>query len=405
MIDITTGQDRSIDLTSAGGVLFSEKEHTYQNGMGIRYSGITTLIGKYHKHFDNEIVSLNKAIKDNIIETYGERMFQEKTELGKIPELKDYYRKTMLNAVIKKVYIEFFGEEKYMALEKRARGPKNLYPLFESLTTNEEDENFSKELILEMRRAEIKMRFGLKKYRAFKTPVGGFHNLYTKLPEIQINKPNLYDLIIRNAEILKAEWKETNRVSKEEGSATHDIREQQIYVDGGYLYDGVFYKYVEGKNITNVTIDDVIVIPECLVWNHEMKLGGLADIFLFNKGVISVLDYKTNREIEITTEFPDYMFGPCSELLNLNYYHYSLQLKMYQLMAIMIRPEFSVGTNKLIYTSSVRHYRDNDEILNCYDVNKTTNIVMAVFKELGCTDKLIYEGVKEENVMENLFNL
>ena len=43
------GQDRSIDLTKSGGVLFSEKEHTYQNGLGVRYSGITTLLKKYYK--------------------------------------------------------------------------------------------------------------------------------------------------------------------------------------------------------------------------------------------------------------------------------------------------------------------------------------------------------------------
>jgi len=117
------------------------------------------------------------------------------------------------------------------------------------------------------------------------------------------------------------------------------------------------------------------------VWNHDMKLGGLADIFLFNKGIIYVLDYKTNASIDITTQFEKHMTGPCSSLLDLNYYHYSLQLKIYQRMAIMIQPTFTSGKNVIIHTTSDTHYRYVDKLFDCHEVN---DIVTNIFKELGC---------------------
>lgn len=402
---INKGQDRSIDLTQFGGVIFREKEHTYHNSDNVRYYGITTLLGKYHSHFDADSVSINKAIKDIFIEIYGNNMFNKKADYTKTEELKEYVKNPMINSVIKYSYSNFFGEESYMALEKEAKGFDSLYIFIEYVKNK--DQNFAKELTLELKRAEIKLRFGRKKYKSLRKKAGGsFSKLYTLLPDINENTPHIYESIIIKSKELKAEWKETNRIAVEEGSAAHDKREQQIRSDKGYTYNGVFYKYIKDKTILNVTVDDVIVIPECMVWNHEMKLGGLADIFLFNKGVITVLDYKTNREIERSSDFPKYMYGPCSELLDLNYYHYSLQLKMYQLMAIMLRPEFSIGENRIIYTANARHYRDEDEIMPCHDVQRITVIVIEIFKELGCTNTLLTELTPtktEATLMEDLF--
>ena len=150
------------------------------------------------------------------------------------------------------------------------------------------------------------------------------------------------------------------------------------------MYKGIWFKYVEGKNISNVTLDDTIVIPECMVWNHDMELGGLADIFLFHKGTIYVLDYKTNALIETkpkidNPQFWKYMFGVCSELLDLNFYHYSLQLKIYQMMAILLRPEFKAGENIIIFTSSKTHYRDVDAEYECHNVEE---IVPKIFEDV-----------------------
>ena len=71
-------QDRSNDLTGVGGIKFNEGDHTYHNAKGDRYTGITTLLGNYHMHFDSEATSLNKAIKDCVIQYFGKQKYDDK---------------------------------------------------------------------------------------------------------------------------------------------------------------------------------------------------------------------------------------------------------------------------------------------------------------------------------------
>ncbi len=409
-------QDRSIDLTKEGGIIFNEKEHTYKNDKGKFYTGITTLLGNYYEHFDSDKVSINKAIKDVVIDTFGNKKYKDvisqmggdvviseiyKTNLkfGKNKEyvpsnfenyifdflsnkVNDYKLYDVLNSSIKECVLNEHGETKYLELEKQVKGSDNLFKKLNAIKTHKEDlYDTIFESILKKYAITI---YGGEKYSILSKQVGGFENLFTKMDEFENKKPKLFKKIKKLIDWLKADWKATNLRATTEGSLEHDKREQQIYDDGGYMYKGIWFKYVEGKNISNVTLDDTIVIPECMVWNHDMELGGLADIFLFHKGTIYVLDYKTNALIETkpkidNPQFWKYMFGVCSELLDLNFYHYSLQLKIYQMMAILLRPEFKAGENIIIFTSSKTHYRDVDAEYECHNVEE---IVPKIFEDV-----------------------
>ena len=48
-------------------------------------------------------------------------------------------------------------------------------------------------------------------------------------------------------------------------------------------------------------------------------------------------------------------------------------------MAIMLRPEFSAGINVIIHTTSDTHYRYEDALYDCHEVN---DIVTDIFEEL-----------------------
>ena len=127
-------QDRSIDLTGVGGIKFSEAEHTYHNADGDRYTGITTLLGNYHDHFDSERTSLNKAIKDCVIQFFGEQKYNDKMNSSNgasvIREIYDnmpgWLLDPIVNESIKTVITEELGEESYLKLEKQVRGKDNL---------------------------------------------------------------------------------------------------------------------------------------------------------------------------------------------------------------------------------------------------------------------------------------
>lgn len=249
------------------------------------------------------------------------------------------------NSAIKEVVIKHFGEERFNELKKLCKQ--------EALKSieNTDDPKF----------------------------IYGHSFLYTKLDSIIKKYPTLKEEIFSTKSRLLKEWKDISNESLRIGSLEHDKREQQIK-DFGYYHNGVHYKYIQGKNIMNVSVDENIVIPECLVWNHSMKLGGLADIFLFNKGIIYVKDYKTNEQIEFESFNQRKMKGVCSTLMDSNYFHYSLQLKIYQKMAVLLRPEFKQGENIIISTKSEKYNRKEDNFIPCFDVN---NEVDLIFKELS----------------------
>jgi len=383
-------QDRSNDLTGVGGIKFNEGDHTYHNAKGDRYTGITTLLGNYHMHFDSEATSLNKAIKDCVIQYFGKQKYDDKMNSSNgasvIKEIYDKMPSWLLDPIrcesIKTVVTDELGEENYLKLEKQARGKDKLVnrlPVFKEKKP-ELYEKINEHCI----KSGVITQFGLENYKALTKKYDGFDNILKAAPGIEKKYPVLYEDIKVKRQWLKDDWIATNLRATTEGTIEHDKREQEIYDNGGYEWNGTWYSYVEGKNISNVTLDDVIVIPECMVWNHEMRLGGLADIFLFNKGVIYVLDYKTNATIDIkpkiaNKKYHTMMTGVCSELHDLNYYHYSLQLKIYQLMAIMIRPDFSAGDNIIIHTTSDTHYRYEDKHYECFDVE---HIVPKIFEDV-----------------------
>ena len=393
----SSGQDRSIDLTKEGGIIFKEDVHSYTNADGLRYTGITTLLGRFHDHFDAEKTSVNKSIKDNVIRHFGEQMYRSVMADSRGEErIQENYDKlqaslgteyeynylNIINKVIKDVTIEAHGEEKYMMLEKQTHGFANLYRKLNRIKADRPE--FYREIEEKALIESSIAKYGGEKYKVLAKSVDGFDNLGTELGTFESKMPKLYKKIMKRIPELKQEWVDTNLRAVTEGSAEHDKREQEIYDDGGYEWNGIWFEYIKGKNIMNVTLEDTCVIPECMVWNHEMRLGGLADIFLFHKGTIYVLDYKTNATVDIVPKINNkkywtYMTGVCSELLDLNFFHYSLQLKIYQEMALMLRPDFKAGINIIIHTTSDTHYRYEDAIIECHDVSE---IVPKMFDQL-----------------------
>ena len=204
--------------------------------------------------------------------------------------------------------------------------------------------------------------------------MGGFNQLYLRMPSILEKTPSLHQEILDKKESLLKDWKATSDKAIIEGSKEHDLREQHIY-ENGFIYKDKHYEYKEGKNILTVNTEDTIVIPECLIWNHERKWGGLADIFLFDKGIMHILDYKTNASIDkdqpnLPPQYKTYMKDICSNYLDLNYYHYSLQLNIYQRMGLMLRKEFKKGDNVIIHTASETHNRKKDNYMNVVKQNE-----------------------------------
>ncbi len=247
------------------------------------------------------------------------------------------------NSAIKSTIIDEFGETKFNDLKRLCRE--------EELRTNKLITNEDRKFVY------------------------GHSFLYKKYNSIITKYPHLKDVIdTRKIDFLK-KWKDISDEAIRIGSLEHDKREQDIR-NNGYYFDNVYYAYVEGKNILNITTDDIVVIPECLVWNHKVKLGGLADIFLFNRGTVMVQDYKTNEEIEMISFNEKRMKGCCNTLMDSNYFHYSLQLRLYQKMFLDLRTDFrKADYNYIIQTASEKYERKEDNFIKCFEVDNEVDMI------------------------------
>jgi len=90
------------------------------------------------------------------------------------------------------------------------------------------------------------------------------------------------------------------------------------------------------------------IYPEHFAYLKSAGLCGQSDRVEVVKGVVDIIDYKTNKEIK-TSSFKNWegvsqkMLGPCSHLDDCNFNHYALQLSAYMYMILKHNPLYKPG--------------------------------------------------------------
>ena len=197
------------------------------------------------------------------------------------------------------------------------------------------------------------------------------HLFYDKLCESSIELGD--KLRDKKQEILEG-WTKAST----DGSIEHDKREKEV-IENGITWNGKYYPYMN-KTILDVTKDDVCVIPEILVWNHETQLCGLVDLPIFDKGKIHILDYKTNKKIETTGFQGRTMTGPFRLHQDCSLSKYSGQLHGYMKMACDLTG-FERGECWIISTANVDYKRSNDIFIECVDMSGEINEAFKLLKK------------------------
>lgn len=154
-------------------------------------------------------------------------------------------------------------------------------------------------------------------------------------------------------EEIQKHWSDEANRAATTGTAFHNQREAdltgidtiercgvQVPIIKPIYQDGVKYapdqKLVEG------------IYPEHLVYLKSAGICGQSDRVEVVKGVVDIVDYKTNKEIK-TKGFTnwegitDKMLGPCAHLDDCNYNHYALQLSTYLYIILKQNPIFRPG--------------------------------------------------------------
>lgn len=163
----------------------------------------------------------------------------------------------------------------------------------------------------------------------------------------------------RKKEILE-EWNVKREASCIRGTAIH--REHELMHLAGKTKElshlGLGGKF--GTNTTNLLeAGSQKVYPELLLSrispDGELRLAGQADLVIVDGTDVYILDYKTNKKIEMKSYYDrklkksSMLKYPLNNIMDTNFWHYSLQLSTYAWMIQKQNPEFNIKGLILIH--------------------------------------------------------
>ena len=174
-----------------------------------------------------------------------------------------------------------------------------------------------------------------------------------------------YDFNKTQQDILDA-WQQENFKSCERGTKIHAEIEQSMYNMGSNCSlkkFGVGGKFVCEKGRTNLDLENG-VYPEYLISRTSkdglLRIAGQIDLLVKNGNEITIMDWKTNKKIDLKSGFNTQtkttakMKYPLNNLDDCNFMHYTMQLSTYAWMIQQLNPDFVIKDLILV------HFDHND---------------------------------------------
>ena len=188
------------------------------------------------------------------------------------------------------------------------------------------------------------------------------------------------------------DWQKTNEEACERGTKIHADLEKMFTSkkETDLKKFGLGGKFKVNTNKTledaNLNILDVEngVFPEYLVFRQSndgiLKLAGQVDLLIKQGNDIYIIDYKTNRKIDEKSYYDqqikkyDMMKYPLNNIMDSNFWHYTLQLSTYAWMVQKLNPNFKIKGLKII------HY-DHQGNVNEYELTYLKDDVERMLKD------------------------
>lgn len=149
-------------------------------------------------------------------------------------------------------------------------------------------------------------------------------------------------------------WDEENRKSCERGTKIHEEIEHSFYKnpkDISLQKFGLGGKFECRKDYSELDLE-CGVYPEYLIYRESddgiLRIAGQVDLIVKQGNEITIIDHKTNKKIDqksgfdSTTKANTKMKYPLNNLMDCNFYHYTLQLSTYAWMLQKINPNFVI---------------------------------------------------------------
>ena len=150
------------------------------------------------------------------------------------------------------------------------------------------------------------------------------------------------------------EWNAINVEANLQGTNVHLYCENKLI--GKKLPEPRNEKEVKIRVYADEAIDKLLaqyelVETEKIIFSEKHKIAGTIDLVLRDKktGEIVLLDWKTNKEIVLSSYWKKYGFCPVEHLESVNYNHYSLQLNLYRYLLLKENYYENVGGMKIVH--------------------------------------------------------
>lgn len=210
---------------------------------------------------------------------------------------------------------------------------------------------------------EVMIRKG--EWATYKANCGGWENV---VAFVRMDKKFPYRTeVMEVKQRLLKEWADNARDSAAKGTAFHKKKEASDRSDGLTTYRGKQHAVHSGDPLKARGFDDREgLFPELLIYDDELKVAGTSDWVLRESGVVHIKDYKTSKTIDKMGFMDTTLLHPVNDVLNANFYVYTLQLSLYAYM--LERKGYTIGdlsldhidkeTHKLIDNYPTVYYKD-----------------------------------------------
>lgn len=123
-------------------------------------------------------------------------------------------------------------------------------------------------------------------------------------------------------------WANITKTAQDRGTNYHKIMEN--YIKSGVIESG-YEVLVESfaKKTKDIIKSDPLVESEKLLYNHDYKIAGTADLIITTKNGFHILDFKTNKRFGFYNNYNTFFIEPLEYLTQCEFTTYSLQLSIY----------------------------------------------------------------------------
>jgi hypothetical protein len=175
------------------------------------------------------------------------------------------------------------------------------------------------------------------------------------------------------------QWKIENKKSTDKGTLIHNTLEEYLIKDSysfeenPFIEKDIMQKYIDFLENLKLKERCELVLAESKIHNKDIGLAGTADIKVYKKNnKVSILDWKTNKQLRIDNNYNQTMLSPLEILPSCEISIYTLQLSIY---AYMTELNEKVSIDKL----SIFHLL-NDGNVKVYPIQYRKDLIEKILK-------------------------